>query len=140
MKKASALSVVVAFLALVGLGDFGLADTGDTVPINGRANWATRPAGPDFQGVTLIPFEAQNPTRAAWEATQAYLDVAEAFGLDPVQMALRWAADRPFMGSVIFGATSLEQLTRSLGTVDVQLSGEAVDAIEAAHHAHPMPY
>ena len=71
MKKASALTMVLVFLALAGLGSAGLADTGGTVPINGTANWATRPTGPDFQGVTLIPFEARNPTRAAWEATQA---------------------------------------------------------------------
>lgn len=82
MKKTSAVLMVVVFLALAGLGSVGAAeqdglDSG-TVPINGTANWATEPTGPDFEGVTLIPFEARNPTRAAWEATQAqnerYLD------------------------------------------------------------------
>ncbi|HCQ66242.1 MAG TPA: aldo/keto reductase [Rhodobacteraceae bacterium] len=79
-------------------------------------------------------------TPRAWEATAAYLAIAEEHGLDPVQMALRWAADRPFMGSVIFGATSPEQLARAIGAADVTLPDAVREAIEAAHKAHPMPY
>ena len=79
-------------------------------------------------------------TDRAWAATAAYLEIAEAHGLDPVHMALRWAADRPFIGSVIFGATSTEQLARALGAADVTLSEEVREAIEATHKAHPMPY
>ncbi len=41
------------------------------VNINGTACWGTSPTGPDFQGVKCIPFQARNPTRQAWEATQA---------------------------------------------------------------------
>ena len=56
-------------------------------------------------------------------------------------MALRWAADRPFMGSVIFGATSPEQLARSLGAAEVTPAAtRCATTIEAAHKAHPMPY
>ncbi len=79
-------------------------------------------------------------TPRAWEATAAYIAVAEQHGIDPVHMALRWAADRPFMGSVIFGATSPEQLARSLAAAEARLSDELREAIEATHKAHPMPY
>ena len=79
-------------------------------------------------------------TPRAWAATQAYVDLAEKHGLDPVHMALRWAADRPFMGSVIFGATSLDQLSRALGSADVTLPDELREAIEATHKEHPMPF
>ena len=79
-------------------------------------------------------------TPHAWEATAAYLELAEAHGVDPVHMALRWAADRPFMGSVIFGATTPEQLTRALGAVDATLSDALREAIEATHKAHPLPF
>jgi uncharacterized repeat protein (TIGR01451 family) len=55
-----------------------VAATQERVPINGTAHWGTTPTGPDFAGVTKIPFQAQNPTRQAWEATQVknqrYLD------------------------------------------------------------------
>ncbi|MCB1338701.1 MAG: aldo/keto reductase [Maritimibacter sp.] len=79
-------------------------------------------------------------TERVWPAAQAYLDIARKFGLDPVQMALRFVADKPFMGSVIVGATSTEQLARILGTVEVTLSDDVLGAIATAHHAHPMPY
>ena len=41
----------------------------DLVPLNGKAYWATSPTGPDFEGVKLIPFQAQNPSREKWDAT-----------------------------------------------------------------------
>jgi uncharacterized repeat protein (TIGR01451 family) len=46
-------------------------DGDEVVPINGIAYWATEPSAPDFQGVSLIPFQARNPTRVAWEQTLA---------------------------------------------------------------------
>ena len=79
-------------------------------------------------------------TPRAFEAVAAYLDVAQKHGLDPVQMALAWCATRPFMGSVIFGATSLEQLDVALGGADVTLSDEVMADLDAAHKSHPMPY
>ncbi|MEM7506156.1 MAG: aldo/keto reductase, partial [Pseudomonadota bacterium] len=42
-------------------------------------------------------------------AVAAYLSIAERHALDPCQMALAWCLTRPFMGSAIFGATSMEQ-------------------------------
>ncbi|WP_224826529.1 aldo/keto reductase [Cognatishimia sp. MH4019] len=79
-------------------------------------------------------------TDRAFAAVQAYLDIADVFGLDPVQMSLAWCRTRPFMTSAIFGATTMEQLDRALGSVEVTLSEEVLDAINTAHRAHPMPY
>ena len=55
-------------------------------------------------------------------------------------MALAWAMTRPFMGSVIFGATSLPQLESAIASADLTLSDEVMAGIDAAHKAHPMPY
>ena len=46
-------------------------------------------------------------------SVDAYLEVAARYELDPVQMALSFCLSRSFMTSVIFGATSLEQLKHS---------------------------
>jgi aryl-alcohol dehydrogenase-like predicted oxidoreductase len=73
-------------------------------------------------------------------AAQAYLDIAIAHGLDPVHMALAWLRTRPFAVSAILGATTAAQLDRGLGAVDVTLPAEVIEAIDAAHKAHPMPY
>jgi aryl-alcohol dehydrogenase-like predicted oxidoreductase len=79
-------------------------------------------------------------TDRVFDATAAYLDIAQKHGLDPAQMALAWARQRPFMTSIIFGATSMDQLEVALGAIDLELSDEVMTDIAAAHKAHPMPY
>lgn len=79
-------------------------------------------------------------TKRAFEAVEAYLDIARKHGLDPTQMALAWCKTRPFMGSIIFGSTTMEQLEICLGAADLELSDEVLTDIDAAHRAHPMPY
>ncbi len=79
-------------------------------------------------------------TERAFAAVEAYLTVAQKHGLEPVQMALAWCLTRPFMGSVIFGATSMAQLELALGAVDVTLDDAVLKELDAVHKAHPMPY
>lgn len=79
-------------------------------------------------------------TPLVWPAIDAYLAVAKKHGLDPVQMALAWAMTRPFMGSVILGSTSLEQLGTCMGAADIALSDEVLDDIVLAYKAHPQPF
>ncbi|SNR64798.1 aldo/keto reductase [Puniceibacterium sediminis] len=79
-------------------------------------------------------------TDRAFLAVDAYLKVAEEFGIDPVHMALAWSARRPFVASSIFGATTVEQLERILGAKDVTLSLELLEKLDEVHKAHPMPF
>ncbi|MBW3098696.1 aldo/keto reductase [Pseudohoeflea coraliihabitans] len=73
-------------------------------------------------------------------AVDAYLEVARRHDLDPAQMALAFCLSRPFMTSVIIGATTLEQLETALGAVDVQLSEEVHKEIARLHRKFPMPF
>ncbi len=75
-----------------------------------------------------------------FNAVQAYLDIAEKHGLDPVHMAMAFTVQRPFMCSSIFGATTVDQLDRILAGADLRLGAEVLKDISAAHRAHPMPY
>ncbi|MBV7409336.1 aldo/keto reductase [Maritimibacter sp. DP1N21-5] len=75
-----------------------------------------------------------------WAATEAYLDIARRHDLDPVVLALAFASSRPFMGSVIFGASEMDQLDRALAAQDVVLSEEVQAEINSVHRAHPMPF
>jgi aryl-alcohol dehydrogenase-like predicted oxidoreductase len=72
-------------------------------------------------------------------AVTAYLELARAHGLELAQMALAFCAERPFMGSVIVGATSMEQLRTNLGAADIRLSDEVKAGIAAIHRRHPIP-
>lgn len=72
-------------------------------------------------------------------ATRAYHEVARRHGLDPVQMAIAFALGRPFMTSVIVGATSTTQLANTLKAVDLTLSPAVLADIDAVHRRHPRP-
>jgi len=76
----------------------------------------------------------------AFAATQAYLDIAARFGLDPVHMALAWTIQRPFPTIPIFGATTVDQLDRIIAGLDVTLDDDVLAEVSKAHRAHPMPY
>lgn len=73
-------------------------------------------------------------------AAEAYVAIAREHGLDPVHMALAFCQARPFMGSVIFGATTANQLEHIIAGKDITLSDDVMRAIGKAHQSHPMPY
>jgi len=75
-----------------------------------------------------------------WEAVSSYLGIANEAGLDPVRMAVAWTLTRPFPVVPIVGATTLAQLDHLLPAAEMTLSGDVLEAIDAAHRAHPMPY
>ncbi|PZQ49315.1 MAG: aldo/keto reductase [Rhodovulum sulfidophilum] len=68
-----------------------------------------------------------------------YVALARAHGLDPAQMALAFCATRPFMGSVILGATTPEQLGTDIAAADLTLSDEVMAGIAAIHRRFPVP-
>lgn len=68
-----------------------------------------------------------------------YVALARAHGLDPAGMALAFCASRPFMGSVILGATTLEQLSTDIDAADLVLSDEVMAGIAEIHRRFPVP-
>lgn len=73
------------------------------------------------------------------KAIGLYRDVAAKHGLDLAQMALAFCLTRPFMMSVIIGATSMEQLKTNIGAKDLALSDDVMTDIQAIYRNHPMP-
>ena len=51
-------------------------------------------------------------------------------GLDVSQMALAFCLTKPFMTSVIIGATTMEQLTTNIAAADLTLSNEVLNDIQ----------
>lgn len=72
-------------------------------------------------------------------ATRAYVELAKKHGLDPSAMALAFCLTRPFMASVIIGATTMEQLKVNIGAADLTLSEEVMKGITTIHRLYPMP-
>ena len=73
------------------------------------------------------------------QATEAYVSLAHSQGLDPAQMALAYVASRPFVTSVIIGATNLEQLASDIKSLDLKLSPLVLSGIEEIHQGNPNP-
>ena len=71
---------------------------------------------------------------------RAYCEVASKHGIDPTQMALAWCLTRPFMASVIFGATSMAQLENSIKAAELKLSDDVMTDIADVYKQYPIPY
>ncbi len=63
-------------------------------------------------------------------AIRAYMALADKHGLDVCQMAIAFCLTKPFMTSVIIGATTMEQLKTNIAAADVQLSQVVLDEIQ----------
>ena len=75
----------------------------------------------------------------ATNATEAYVNLAKKYGLSPVQMALSFVTSRAFIGSNIIGATTMAQLKENIASINVELSDDILDEIEAIHTRWPNP-
>ena len=95
---------------------------------------------PEGSRMSIVPEMGGRKSERVFDAVDAYVAIAARHGLDPVQMALAWTLTRPFMCSLIFGATRLDQLEHALKSVEVTLSDEVLEEIDDAHRLHPMPY
>jgi aryl-alcohol dehydrogenase-like predicted oxidoreductase len=72
-------------------------------------------------------------------ATAAYLEVARRHGLSPTQMAIAFVLRQDFVASALIGATTMEDLTSNITALDVALSDEVMQEIEAVHARLPDP-
>jgi aryl-alcohol dehydrogenase-like predicted oxidoreductase len=90
---------------------------------------------------TSLPagFAARMLSEKRQRAIAAYGEVARANGLSLAHMALAFARQQPFMGSVLMAASSIDQLRDNLGAIDISLSKDVVQAINAVHDADPNP-
>jgi len=95
---------------------------------------------PEGSRKSLNPTMGGRETPRVHEAVALYLGIAKKHGLDPVHMALAFCRQRPFPVSAIFGATTTEQLARTLAGRELVLAPEVLEEIEAAHRRCPMPY
>jgi aryl-alcohol dehydrogenase-like predicted oxidoreductase len=70
-------------------------------------------------------------------AIRAYLELAKEHGLDICQMAIAFCLTKPFMTSVIIGATNMQQLETNIGAADVVLSDEVLADIQQIFMRYP---
>ena len=96
---------------------------------------------PNAKGrITLFPNFGQRYAKPnVPAASKEYMRIAREAGLSPAQMALSFARTRWFTGSVILGATSLDQLKENLDSAEVVLSADTLEKIDVVHRRYPNP-
>jgi aryl-alcohol dehydrogenase-like predicted oxidoreductase len=73
------------------------------------------------------------------KAISTYIELARKHGLDPAQMAIAFAASRPFVTSTIIGATTMEQLKTDIDAAELKLPDNLLEDIEQIHLDYPNP-
>ena len=93
------------------------------------------------EGSRMVVFErfTRYEGAATWEAAERYLQLADDHGINPTHMALAFVNARPFVVSNIIGATTMEQLKMNIDSLDVVLSKDVLQGIEAIQQAIPNP-
>ncbi|GLT42150.1 hypothetical protein SLA2020_161690 [Shorea laevis] len=123
----------VGLLAYSPLGGGSL--TGKYIDINSEAARRGR--------LNLFPGYMERYNRSiAKEATIQYIELAKKHGLTPVQLALGFARDRPFMISSIIGATSVDQLKEDIDAflkTERPLPPEVMSGIETVFKRYKDP-
>jgi aryl-alcohol dehydrogenase-like predicted oxidoreductase len=64
--------------------------------------------------------------------TRVVIDIAGKLGVEPSHVALQWTRQQGFESIPIVGATRIEQLTENLKMIDLQLSAEDMEKLNAA--------
>jgi len=77
-------------------------------------------------------------TDADFEVVDAVTAVADAHGVTPAQIALAWILQKPGVVAPIVGATKMPHLEQAISSLDVRLSDEDIQALEAPYRPHPV--
>lgn len=94
---------------------------------------------PQNARVTLFPNYKRYHSEESFEATRRYREIANKHNLSFAQMSLAFVTDRPFMTANIVGATSVEQLTENIASINLTLSSEILEELDAVHKTIPNP-
>lgn len=87
--------------------------------LTGKHDAAARPEAEGRFGNALGPmYRDRYWNRAQFDAVDALRAVAASAGLTLVELAFRWLLGRPLVGSVLLGASSLDQLEANLAAAD----------------------
>jgi aryl-alcohol dehydrogenase-like predicted oxidoreductase len=67
-----------------------------------------------------------------WKIVDLLREMAQAHAATPAHIAMAWAMSKPFINSVIFGISRIEQLHNNVKAVDVKLTAEDIQRLDAA--------
>ena len=74
-------------------------------------------------------------------AIKEYIKIANTYNLDPCQMAIKFCEIKPFVTSVLIGATKMDQLKLNIDSVNIELNNEILEDINKVQlvYSNPCP-
>lgn len=73
----------------------------------------------------------------AWDVIDVLKPIAEAHGCSPARIALAWLLSKPAVTSIIVGAKRLSQLEDNIAAIDIILSEDEIDRLNAVSELPP---
>jgi aryl-alcohol dehydrogenase-like predicted oxidoreductase len=89
--------------------------------------------------LSLFPQYKRYNGEEAVKATGAYNDIAKRHNISLTHLALAFINQQPFVTSNIIGATTIDQLSENIDSINVNLSEEILQEIEEVHKAISNP-
>lgn len=128
----------------VGLAEFAMRESTGLLAysplafgvLSGKYLGDEKPAG---ARLTLFDHFTRYTHALGVDTTRRYVDIAQRAGMSPATMALAFVNAREFVTANIIGATTMAQLKEDIASIDVTLSDETLEEIEAVHAATPNP-
>ena len=93
----------------------------------------------DNSRLKLFPRFARYSSEQSTEATKRYLKIAEDNGMTLAHMSLAFINQQPFVTSTIIGASKMEQLKENIDSINITLSEDVLEQINAVHAEIPNP-
>jgi len=78
-------------------------------------------------------------SKQAFEATEKYFNIANNHNLSFAQMSLAFILQKKFVTAPIIGATTVEQLSENIESINISLSKEILKEIDLVHNEIPNP-
>ncbi|PHS10491.1 MAG: NADP(H)-dependent aldo-keto reductase [Kordia sp.] len=89
--------------------------------------------------VSLFPRYSRYSSEQSTNAIQKYMDLADKYNISLTHLALAFVNQQPFVTSNIVGATTIAQLKENISSIDITLSDDILNEIEAIHTIIPNP-
>ncbi len=75
-----------------------------------------------------------------FDVVDAVKEVAKEHGVSPAQIALAWVLSKPYVNAPIIGATKMNHLEEAIAAVDIELSVDQIEKLEAHYQRHPIAF
>ncbi|WP_343328683.1 aldo/keto reductase [Polaribacter staleyi] len=93
----------------------------------------------DARGILFPNYITRYQTDLTEQAVLAYEAIALKNGMSLTELSLAYINQLPFVTSNIIGATKMSQLKENIGSINIDLSEEILNEIEAVHKLIPNP-